>query len=82
MLSMGGLRTYHSPTLCVRLTSCSISAALFSELQHRDVNVWHGNLGIERTGVSGVANQSTLKGNVQKMKSTQNSGTARPNLCQ
>ena len=64
MLSMGGLRTYHSPTLCVRLTSCSISAALFCELQHRDVNVWHGNARTERAGISGVPNQGGTRGDI------------------
>ena len=67
--------------LCMKLSqlymNCRFPPRLGSaQMKHRDVNVWHGNPRSERAGISGVANQSATRGNIQEMNSTQNSGTA------
>jgi hypothetical protein len=40
-------------------------------MKHRDVNVWHGSPRSERAGISGVANQSATRGNIQEMNGAQ-----------
>ena len=57
-------RWEHVVQLVVVVRTDTGTAVLFGELQHRDVNVWHGNARTERAGISEVQNQGGTMGNI------------------